>query len=363
MLHRVLALVMALVANRPSMQSEKPQHIGCAEQLRMATWNCGGLTFTTKQLCTDLEYDILGITETHDKGALAATSNFITAELAPENDSFAGVALLLSQRVTKSVMNSGCIGSRIVFARIRAAICNIFAICVYIPHSNHTNPSRADTLADLNKLLLNISPADCIMILGDFNSILPRSHDKLAAKWCVHKSANNHGGGIALLDLMKNNNLVAASILHQPRRGHTNATFMPRDRRYRPRQIDYILCSKRWASSVCSSRVRWGITLQRWGRKFDHGLVECKWKAKLIAPSNKLKPDFAALKKSAIALKFDNVVSDFLASEKPSNPDCTSERLSRLNRATKKAIDTLPPKKRLSTCKREVSDKQRKTVQ
>ena len=344
------------------MQSENPQRIGCAEQLRLSTWNCGGLASTTKQLCEELEYDILGITETHDKGALPASSNFIPAEPAPTNDSFAGVALLLSQRIAPCVMNSGCISSRIVYARVRAAICNIFAICVYIPHSNRTNPSRADTLADLNKLLSLISPADCIVILGDFNSILPRSYEKLTGRWCVHKNVDNHGGGTALLDLMSVNNLVAASTLHQPRRGHTNATFMPRDPRYKPRQIDYILCSRRWVSSVCSSRVRWGITMQRWGRKYDHGLVEVKWKAKLIATPKKRTPDFTALKDSVVAANFDSIVSQSLENEPPVNPDCTKERFCRLNRATKLAIETLPPKKRLSTRKRYVSDRTRTLI-
>ena len=243
---------------RPSMQSRTVHHIGCAEKLRFATWNCSGLTATQKQLCSEMDYDILAFTETHDRGAFPATSNFIPAEPAPEHDRAAGVALLLSGRVVRSVIHTGSIGSRIVYARIRAAVCNIFAIGVYIPHAKHINPSRADTLVDLDKLLINISPSDCIVILGDLNARLPRSYERLTGRWCIHKHADLYGGGDAILDLMRNHRLIAASTLHQPRRRHSNATFIPRDPHYKPRQLDYILCSARWASSVRNSRVCWG---------------------------------------------------------------------------------------------------------
>ena len=130
--------------------------IGCTGRLHQATWNCCGLSVTQKQLCLEMDYDILGLTETHDKGALAGSSNFIPAEPAPDDDCASGVALLLSQRMAKNVMHQGCVGSRIVFARFQAAVSNIFVICVYIPHANSTNPSSADTLSDLDNLLCKV---------------------------------------------------------------------------------------------------------------------------------------------------------------------------------------------------------------
>ena len=89
--------------------------LGCNEQLRLATWNCCGLSATQKQLCSEMQYDILGLTETHDKGVIGGSLEFISADPVAENDPAAGVALLLSTRVSKCVLHSGCIGSRIVF--------------------------------------------------------------------------------------------------------------------------------------------------------------------------------------------------------------------------------------------------------
>ena len=139
MLLHVLALVVALVANRLSMQARK-SHIGCSRELRLATWNCGGLSFTQRELCRELDYDVLGLTETHDNEALPSSATFIRGEPAPDTDKFAGVALLLSTRIAPCVMFSNCIGSRIVFVRVRAAICNLFIICIYVPHSKRVNP-------------------------------------------------------------------------------------------------------------------------------------------------------------------------------------------------------------------------------
>ena len=86
--------------------------------------------------------------------------------------------------------------------------------------------------------------------------------------------------------------------LPEPLRNHTNATsYIPNDSRYNPLQLDYILTSSRWASSVRQSHERWGVNIRRWGRRYDHGLVECKWQVRLatkrrIVPT----PDYATLK-------------------------------------------------------------------
>ena len=37
-----------------------------SQQLKIATWNCGGLTYTTQEQCKDIEYNGLVLTETHD---------------------------------------------------------------------------------------------------------------------------------------------------------------------------------------------------------------------------------------------------------------------------------------------------------
>ena len=138
--------------------------------------------------------DILAITETHDNGSFQKSPSFIPAEPAPQNDRASGAALLLSDCNARCVMDTNSIGSCIVYAPIRAAVCNIFAICIYVPHSKHVNPSRTDKLGDLDKLLSHISPADNIVNMGDFNACLPSSHFRRKSEYQFEndKSANGH---------------------------------------------------------------------------------------------------------------------------------------------------------------------------
>ena len=101
------------------------RNVRVGAKLKLATWNCGGLSFTQRELCTQLEYDILALTETHDKGNLRPNKRFITGDAAPVGDPYAGVAMMFSDNVAKCVMHTGCIGSRIVYAMIRASPCYI----------------------------------------------------------------------------------------------------------------------------------------------------------------------------------------------------------------------------------------------
>ena len=107
-------------------QSTETRTVGCAQRLRLATWKCGGLSYTQRVLCDELGYDVLALTETHDTGRLTPSRRFAVGEPAPAGDSASGVALLLSERTAACVTHTGCIGSRIVYVRLRAAANNLF---------------------------------------------------------------------------------------------------------------------------------------------------------------------------------------------------------------------------------------------
>ena len=98
--------------------STEPIQVG--DKIRLATWNCGGLSFTQRELCSELGYDILPLTETHDTGSLRPSKTFVKGDIAPKDDPYAGVAILMSQRIASSVLYCGCCGARIVFVRIKA---------------------------------------------------------------------------------------------------------------------------------------------------------------------------------------------------------------------------------------------------
>ena len=75
-------------------------------KLKLATWNCGGRSYTQRELCAQLGYDILALTDTHDAGNLRPSKRFMTGDTAPAEDNYAGVAMLLSDRAALPLRGS-----------------------------------------------------------------------------------------------------------------------------------------------------------------------------------------------------------------------------------------------------------------
>ena len=121
------------------------------KQMKIGTWNCRGLSFTTREMCRDLQYDILVVTETHNKGTLNSSTNFVTSDPAPASDPFSGVAIMLSDRVAKCVSHSGCVGSRIVYMQQSRQSRATYSSSVFTCHTrcvrrNHYQQTRYHSL-------------------------------------------------------------------------------------------------------------------------------------------------------------------------------------------------------------------------
>ena len=223
-------------------------HFKFGKLIKIATWNCGGLSYTTRELCRDLSYDILVLTETHNKGSLRGSRNFVTSESAPNDDSYSGVVIMLSDRIAKCVSHGGSCGLRIVYAEIKAQPCNLFVIGVYMPQKMGKNkPFAADTLKQLEQIISKISPRTCVLLLGDLNCKLGRSVDNLTGMWCAHKTPNAEDK--CFLDMMQRLILRAMSTYFQSHKRKSNATYLAKNPAYKPSQIDYSLISARWAIS------------------------------------------------------------------------------------------------------------------
>ena len=107
-----------------------------------------------------LDMDIVCLTETHkwrDKDHLT-----IYSDLPPKDDKWSGVALVLNKRISKYVICSGSINSRLIYCRLRGHSCNILVIGVYIPQRKRKNPDQEDTYSQVESLLANVSRRDCV---------------------------------------------------------------------------------------------------------------------------------------------------------------------------------------------------------
>ena len=155
--------------------------------------------------------------------------------------------------------------------------CNITVVGVYIPQKSRTSPDQKSTYDKLEKLLQALSKQrDAIILMGDFNSRLKRNITGYTGRWCIHNRSDE--GGERLLEIMRKFGLACSSTYFQPKKRHSNATFMNVQPGKPPSQIDYIFVSQRWASSVRSCATKWGLPMQAYGRKYDHAMVLMKFK-------------------------------------------------------------------------------------
>jgi len=334
------------------------------QPLKLATWNCGGLSFTIQEMCRELNYDALVLTETHDQGKLASSRNFITADPVPESDPYAGVAIMLSERMAKCIKHKGCYGSRIVFVEINADPCNLFLIGIYIPHIGRKRaPFAHDTICQLRQLLDKVSTSKCVVLLGDLNCKLGRDIENLTGKWCIHKKPNSNGD--KLLEVMRNYNLSAASTLFKPGKrrfspSRSNATYLPKDNAYKPSQIDYILISSRWATGIKDCKVKWGLSCQRWGRYYDHGMVVCSFVSKIQKVKTSPTRDYSMLKSDpSIQSAFDQAVKTNLDNLEYDTQDPAKSYSAMVTAITEAANSTIPMKKSKPLRKRQVSSQTR----
>jgi exonuclease III len=219
--------------------------------------------------------DVIALTEVGRLPQKFAGAGLIVGDKPPKGDPAGAAAIALSPRAQGMVIGSGNKGSRIVWVRLKAQFTNLFIVSVYLPHkARKCAPFQEDTLRDLQSLL-RIAPAkgDCIIVMGDMNAKLARSQQGITGKYCMHAKADS--GGEGLTEVMQAFHLSAASTYFCPPRKAPlgQATYRPKVSEHTPSQIDYVLISQRWLSSVRSSKVEWRHSIARFGHPWDHGMI------------------------------------------------------------------------------------------
>ena len=291
---------------------------------------------------------------------VSATVRDKNGNLKNDKDPAAGVGIILSPRAQKKFMGSGNNGSeRICWVRLRGPACNLFIVAVYMPHSKRVQPAMADTLRELDTICKQAKQGDCIVILGDFNVQLPankqsstgnfvcaqgdseesnevlnfmRSHDLFAVntkfrkrksaatylhvvaqgtagvhdqylgrevkvKWkdkaVFGKITENYGGeqGARRWKVKYEDGYVRSY-----RESELEDILVIGKRETEGKQLDYILVSNRWLTSVEDASVKWGPSEHRniYGRA-DHALVCCKWTWKIQTSKPTPTKDFGVL--------------------------------------------------------------------
>ena len=193
-----------------------------------------------------LSYDVTALTELWGSQTRFRGAGFVGSAEPEAGDGAAGVALVLSKRAQKLVVESGCIGSRMAWVRLRGWDRDIFVVGIYAPYKYRTKPSQSDVLAQLDSLLQDLSPSLSVIVMDDFNAKLPRGIKDVTWPYSMHYKLDS--GGQTLIDIMQRKHLFAASTAFQPKsrkraycQSYGNVTYQCGKANVNPTQIDHIL--------------------------------------------------------------------------------------------------------------------------
>ena len=149
---------------------------------------------------------------------------------------------------------------------------NVTVIQVYAPTSNTEEAEVELFYEDLQDLLELTPPKDVFFILGDWNAKLG-SQETPGVTGKFGLGMWNEAGQ-RLIEFCQENALVIANTLFQQHKRRLYTWTSP-DGQHR-NQIDYILCSQRWRSSIESTKTRPGADCGS-----DHELLITKFRLKL----------------------------------------------------------------------------------
>ena len=225
-----------------------------------------------KQEMTRVNINILGISELRWTGMGEFNSGghyiyYCGQESLRRN----GVAIIVNKRIRNTVL--GCnINNRIISVHFQEKPLNIMVIQVYAPTSNAEEAEVEWFYEDLQDLLELTLKKDVLFIRGDWNAKVG-SQETPGVTGKFGLGVQNEAGQ-RLIEFCQENSLVIANTLFQQYKRRLY-TLTSTDGQHQ-NQIDYILCSQRWRSSIQSAKTRPGADYAS-----NHELLIAKFRLKL----------------------------------------------------------------------------------
>ena len=134
---------------------------------------------------------------------------------------------------------------------------NITVIQAYAPTSNAEEAEVEWFYEDLQELLELTSRKDVLFIIGDWNTkVGSQETPRVTGKFGLGML---NEAGQKLIEFCQENALVIANTLFQQYKRRLYMWTSPDGQNQN--QIDYILCSQKWRSSIQSAKTRLGLTV------------------------------------------------------------------------------------------------------
>ena len=165
-----------------------------------------------------------------------------------------GVAIIVNKRIQDTVLGCNLKNDRMTSVRFQGKPFNITIIQVYAPASNAEEAEIKWFYEDLQSLLELTPPKNVLFIIGDWNAKLGSQE--------IPGVTGKFGLGVQyeawkrLTEFYQENTLIIVNTLFQQHKRKLY-TWTSSDGQHQ-NQIDYILCSQRWRSSIQSAKTRPG---------------------------------------------------------------------------------------------------------
>lgn len=183
----------------------------------------------------------------------------------PSVRAHAGVALLISPRLTSCVVQWSPHSGRVASLRLRLPVGKTLAVAV-LAYAPNAEAEYSTFLAELDDCLLALPSTDSVMILGDFNAHVGNDIQTWGSVIGRHGDAHLNHNGEHLLDFCSGNGLLIMNSWFQHRDIHKYTWY--RDVLNQKSIIDFIIVSSDLRSQVQDVRVMRGAELST-----DHHLV------------------------------------------------------------------------------------------
>ncbi|KAF7247490.1 Craniofacial development protein 2 [Varanus komodoensis] len=157
-----------------------------------------------------------------------------------------GVAFIVNKRVGKAVLGYNLQNDRMISVQIQGKPFNITVVQVYAPTTG-AEEAEVDRFYEGLQHLLELTPKnDVLIIMGDWNAKV--GSQKITGITGKFGLGVQNEAGHRLVEFCQENTMVIANTLfQQPKR--RLYTWTSPDGQHR-NQIDYVLCSQRWRSSI-----------------------------------------------------------------------------------------------------------------
>ena len=157
---------------------------------------------------------------------------------------------MVNKRVRNAVLGCSLKNTRMILVHFQGKPFNITVIQVYAP-TNNSEEAEVEWFCEELQDLLELTPKkDALFIIGDWNAkVGSQETPGVTGKFVL--GVRNEAGQ-RLIEFCQENTLVKVNTLFQKHKRNLYTWTLP-DGQYR-NQIDYILCSRRWRSSIQSAK-------------------------------------------------------------------------------------------------------------